>query len=127
MTPAPAGYIDEEVVVDGVRAIRRRRISVRRDTGNLSPPKAQWARFPLPWIVALRQTKSASTKQLAMEILFADFRRKYTNGEIVLSAATTGLPHSTRAAATRELVRLGLIEVEQHGWEAARVIRLNAG
>ena len=59
MTPTPAGYIDEEVVVDGVRAIRRSRISVRKDTGNLAPAKAQWARFPLPWIVALRQTKSA--------------------------------------------------------------------
>jgi hypothetical protein len=88
--------------------------------------QAQWARLPLSWLIALRQTKNASAKQLAMEILFAEFRREYTGGdEIVLSAATTKLPHPTRTIAIRELVRLGLIDVEQHGREAARVVRLN--
>jgi len=127
----PSEYIEEEVVVDGVRAIRRRRVKARKDTKTHSPGKArfeaQWARLPLSWLIALRQTKSASTKQLAMEILFAEFRRKYTNGEVVLSTTTTGLPRSTRAVAIRELVHLGLIEVEQHGEEATRVVRLNVG
>lgn len=105
------------------------------DTSDLPPPKTtkrkpfqtQWTRLPLSWLIALRQTKSASAKQLAMEILFAEFRRKYTNGEVVLSEATTGLPHPTRTMAIRELVQLGLIEVEQHGREATRVVRLNVG
>jgi hypothetical protein len=127
----PSEYIEEEVVVDGVRAIRRRRIKARKDTKDRSTGKvkfeAQWARLPLSWLIALRQTKSASAKQLAMEILFAEFRRKYTNGEVVLSEASTGLPHPTRTMAIRELVRLGLIEVEQHGGKAVRVVRLNVG
>jgi hypothetical protein len=127
----PSEYIEDEVVVDGVRAIRRRRIPTRKDTRTPSPTgarfQAQWTRLPLSWLIALRKTKSASAKQLAMEILFAEFRRKYTNGEVVLSEATTGLPHPTRITAIRELVRLGLIEVEQHGREATRVARLNVG
>jgi hypothetical protein len=126
VTPELAEYIEEEVVVDGVHATRRRRVSARKGKkvpGNVRF-EAQWARLPMSWLIALRKTKHASTKQLAMEILFAEFRRKYTNGEVVLSAATTGLPRATRAVAIRELVQLGLIEVEQHGREATRVVKL---
>jgi hypothetical protein len=93
------------------------------------PFQAQWVRFPLSWLVALRQTKSGSAWRLAAEILFAEFRRQHTRGEIVLSAATTGLPHSTRPRAVQQLVRLGLIEVEQSGRQAVRVtkVHLNPG
>jgi hypothetical protein len=62
---------------------------------------------------------------LAMEILFAEFRRQHTTDEIVLSAAMSGMPNATRTDATRELVRLGLIEVKQCGRQAARVARVN--
>ena len=101
------------------------------DTSNLpraarrKPFQAQWVRLPVSWLVALRGTKSAAAKQLAMEILFAEFRRKYTDGELVLSAAMSGMPNATRAGATKELVRLGLIEVEQCGRQAPRVVRVN--
>lgn len=105
------------------------------DTGNLSqaktarrkPFQAQWARLPVSWLIALRRTKSAAAKQLAMEILFAEFRRQHTGGEVVLSATMTGLPHPARARATKKLVELGLIEVEQHGRQAPRVTRVHAG
>jgi hypothetical protein len=60
-----------------------------------------------------------------MEILFAEFRQRHTEGEIVLSAAMSGMPNATRADATKELVRLGLIEVERCGRLAPRVVRVN--
>jgi hypothetical protein len=94
------------------------------------PPKsqfrAQWVKLPATWITTLRQTKSASTKQMAMEILHAEFRRKHTGGQIVLSAATTGMHHTTRNRAAGELVRLGLIELEGEGKQAMRVARIHA-
>ena len=104
------------------------------DTSNLpqakaiarrKPFQAQWVRFPLSWLVALRGTKSGYVWQLAAEILFAEFRRQHTDGEIVLSEAATGLPHPARWRAVRALVRLGLIEVEQDGRRAVRVTLVN--
>jgi hypothetical protein len=91
------------------------------------PFQAQWVRFPLSWLVALEQTKSASAIKLALRILFAEFHRQHTRSGIVLSAAMSGMPNATRVDATRELVRLGLIEVEQFGRGAPRVVRVNAG
>ena len=87
--------------------------------------RAQWVRFPLSWLVALRETKSGYVWQLATEILFAEFRRQHTAGEIVLSEATTGLPHSSSRGQYRRLVGLGLIEVEQDGRRAQRVTLVN--
>jgi hypothetical protein len=89
--------------------------------------QAQWVRFPLSWRDALRQTRSISAVHLAIDILFADFRRQHTEGEIVLSAAMSGMPNATRVDATRELVRLGLIEVQQCGRQAPRVVKVNVG
>jgi hypothetical protein len=103
------------------------------DTSNLPQARAgrrkhfqaQWVRFPLSWLVALRGTRSGYVWQLAAEILFAEFRRQQrTEGEIVLSEAATGLPHSSRPRAIQQLVRLGLIEVEQCGRQAQRVTRV---
>jgi hypothetical protein len=88
------------------------------------PFKAQWARFPLRWFEALQRSKSASTYQLALVILFEGFKREQVGGEIVLSMEVTKMPSTTRIRATKELVRLGLIEVSRHGRQAARVIKL---
>jgi hypothetical protein len=87
--------------------------------------RALWVRFPLSWLVALEQTKSASAIKLALKILFAEFHRQHTGGEVVLSAAMSGMPNATRVDATRELIRLGLIEVEQSGRGAPRVVRVS--
>ena len=40
----------------------------------------------------------------------------------MLSMEVTKLPASTRARATKELVRLGLIKIRQHGKQAVRVV-----
>jgi hypothetical protein len=91
------------------------------------PFQAAWVQFPATWLTALQRTKSASTWRLAVLVLFAEFRRQHTGGGIVLSAAMSGMPNTTRAAATKELVKLGLIEVEQCGRQAPRVVHINVG
>ena len=88
--------------------------------------QAEWAKLSASRLTALRQTQRGSTKQLAMEILFAEFRRRHIGGEIVLSGAMTGIPRTTRNRAARELAKLGLIEVEADARQATRIIRGNA-
>ena len=84
--------------------------------------ETRWVKLPSRWVKALRRSKSVSTYQLALTILFEAFKREQVGGEIVLSAEVTGMPGTTRMRATRELVRLGLIEVSRHGRQAVRVI-----
>jgi hypothetical protein len=112
-SPSAKRWVEvEEVLAGPVRARRR-------------PFQDQWVRFPLSWLVALRQTKSGYAWQLASEILFAEFRRQQKGREIVLSEAMTGLPHPARGRAINELVWLGLIEVERRGRQAPRVAAVN--
>jgi hypothetical protein len=104
-----------------------RRIAVETlDTGIIpntkrKPFKAQWVKLPLHWSEALRRSKSVSTYQLAHVILFETFKRKHVGGDVVLSWAVTGMPHSTRARAANELVELGLIKIIRNGKHALRV------
>jgi hypothetical protein len=107
---------------------------VTKDTGVIpkKPRKrfrAEWVKFPRAWMTALGRSKSASTYQLALVILFGALKRKYGNSKhsgdaIVLSSATTGMPHETRRRAAYELVELGLIEIEQDGNQAIRVSKV---
>ena len=90
------------------------------------PFHAEWVKLPVAWCTALEQTQSGSTYRLALRILREEFRRKHTGGQIVLSAATTGMTHTTRNRAARELARLGLIELEGEGKQAMRVARIHA-
>ena len=90
------------------------------------PFEIKWAKFPKRWEVALRQTKKVSTYQLALAILFQASKNranKYERDEkiITLSLAVTGMSRNNRMRAARELVKFGLIEVEQRGREAMRV------
>ena len=85
------------------------------------PFKAQWVKFPLRWAEALRRSKSVSTYQLALVILFEAFKRKHTGGEIILSSTVVGMPRCTKMRATKELVEFGLIETKQNGKQASRV------
>jgi hypothetical protein len=62
--------------------------------------------------------------QLAHRIILEAHKRKRIGGEIVLSAEVTGMPRATRWRAIKDLVRLGLIEIEQNGHAAPRVTRL---
>ena len=51
-----------------------------------------------------------------MRILREAYKRQYTGGEMVLSAATTGMPQLTRRyQAVKEMVELGLIRTKQDG------------
>ena len=89
--------------------------------------RAQWVKLPWRWTKALRQSKRASTYQLALTILFEAFKREqsgFGGGEIVLSATMTGMPRSTRKRAIRELIELKLIKVKQNGNGAFRVSSL---
>jgi hypothetical protein len=86
--------------------------------------ETRWVKLPSRWVKALRQSKSASTYQLAHTILFEAFKREQVGGEIVLSMAATKMPASTRKRAIKELVELKLIKVSQHGRQAARVVSI---
>lgn len=87
------------------------------------PFEARWAPIPRRWRMALRG-KSGKTYELAHAILFEEVKRKNIGGDIVLSEAVTGMPHSTRARAANELVKLGLIEVERNGKHALMVTHI---
>ena len=86
--------------------------------------ETRWVKLPSRWVKALRRSKSASTYQLALTILFEAFKQEQLGGEIVLSTEMTKMPASTRKRATKELVKLGLIKVSQHGRQAVRVINI---
>jgi hypothetical protein len=100
----------EELNVDLTKKKKRR-----------EPFKAQWVKLPREWIEALRRSKSASAKQLAMEILLEAIKREQVGGEIILSSAITGMKRNVKQAATKELVKLGLIQTERKGNQAMRV------
>jgi len=88
------------------------------------PFKVQWAKLPWVWVEVLRKSKSAATWQLAAIILFEAFKCEQVGGEIVLSASVTKMSGSTRRRSAKELVELGLIQIEQNGKEALRVSRI---
>jgi hypothetical protein len=88
------------------------------------PFKAQWVKFPLQWVEALQHSKSVSTYQLALVILFEAFKIeafKRKERDIVLSSTVTKMSRNTKMRAARELVDLGLIEIKQIGSQAIRV------
>jgi len=96
------------------------------NTSSAKPPRkrfrAIWLKFPMAWIEALQDATGAAWT-LAAFILHEDFKRKHVGGDIVLSAAT-GLPRNTRRRAIKELVRLGLVQVDQSGHGAPRVTKI---
>jgi hypothetical protein len=87
------------------------------------PFKVEWFKHPAWWVKALHDA-SASAHQLALVILVEAFRREYVGGDIVLSAEVTGMAHTTRRRAVKELVDLGLIVVEQIGNGAPTVVHI---
>ena len=91
--------------------------------------KAQWVKLPQRWIEVLRNSKSGNTRQLAMEILSEAYKQEpkgnYRGGDIVLSSTVVvGMPRCAKLRAMKELVQLGLIEIEQNGRQAPRVIHI---
>ena len=88
------------------------------------PFNAQWVKLPAMWIDRLGHTRSVGTCKLAHRILKEAFKRERVGGKIVLSRKVTGLPCSTTVRAARELAKLGLIQIEQSGNRAIRVVNL---
>jgi hypothetical protein len=76
------------------------------------------------WIEQLQKSKSPGTFKLALRILKEAFKCRYVGGEIVLSTAVTRLSRKIRLKAVKELVKLGLIKIEQNGNQTTRVISI---
>jgi hypothetical protein len=104
-----------EIIDDG-RDVRPKR--------NHQPFKAEWVKLPAMWINRLGQSKSGSTYKLAHRILGEAFKRNRVGGQIVLSRKVTGLPCSTTVRAAKELAKLGLIQIQQSGNKAIRVMNV---
>ena len=83
-----------------------------------------WVKLSSTWIDRLEQSKSVGTYKLAHRILREDFKRSHIGGQIVLSREVSGLPPTTTVRAARELVELGLIQIQQNGNRAIRVVNL---
>jgi hypothetical protein len=88
------------------------------------PFEVRFVKLPCRWIEQLQESNNPGTFKLAHRILMEDFRRQNVGREIILSTEATGLSRKVRSRAVKELLGLGLIEVEQHGNQAARVINL---
>ncbi len=86
--------------------------------------KASFVKLPHYWIERLLRSKNPGTFKLAFQILKEDFKRQHLGGPIILSTEATGLPREVRRRAAKELVQLGLIETEQNGNQAIRVISI---
>jgi hypothetical protein len=106
-----------------------RRITV--DTINTATPARKrrktfegFVKLSYFWIDRLRHARKVSTVTLAHVVLREDFKHQRAGGEIVLSTEVTGLSRQVRARAVNELKELGLIETEQNGNQAVRVISI---
>ncbi len=88
------------------------------------PFEVQFVKLPAYWIAQLERSNSPGTFKLAHRILREAFKRQYLGGEIVLSTEATGLSRKVRFRAVKELIGLGLIEIEQNGNQAVRVTNL---
>ena len=78
------------------------------------PFKSKLIVVPVHWRDALRGATGA-TYALALAVLDEKHKRNHLGGDIVLSAQVTGMKKDARRAATKELVRLNLIEVGDVG------------
>ena len=88
------------------------------------PFEVSFVKLPNFWIDRLRHARKVSTITLAHVILREAFKRERVGGEIVLSTEVTRLARQVRARAVKELRELELIETEQNGNQAVRVISI---
>jgi hypothetical protein len=99
-------------------------INANRVAKTRKPFEARFVMLSDYWVKRLERSNSPGTFKLAHRILKAAFKRHHVGGEIVLSTKATGLSRKVRSKAVKELVGLGLIEVEQNGNQAVRVTNL---
>jgi hypothetical protein len=86
--------------------------------------EVDWVKLPNYWIEQLEHSCHLGTYKLAHRVLREAYKRQHVGGEVVLSAAVTGLPRATRWSATKELVKLNLIRIQQDGRQGTRVTEL---
>jgi hypothetical protein len=86
--------------------------------------KPQWVKLPTYWIEQLKRARRSATYRLALHILEEVNRQPYTGEKIVLSAAATGLPRSTRRVAIKEIVDLKLVKIQRDGNRTIQVTEL---
>jgi hypothetical protein len=91
---------------------------------NRKPFEARFVKLSDYWIERLGRSNNPGTFKLAHRILKEAFKRQYVGGEIVLSTEATELSRKVRSKAVKELIGLGLIEIEQNGNQAVRVTNL---
>jgi hypothetical protein len=89
-----------------------------------SPFKPQFVKLPDSWMQRLERSNSPGTFKLAHCVLREAFKRQHVGGEIILSTEVTGLSRKVRSKAVKELVELGLIEINQEGNQAVRVMNV---
>ena len=77
------------------------------------PFAVRFVKRPDFWIERLERSNNPGTFKLAHRILKDAFKRQYVGGEIVLSTEATGLSRKVRSKAVKELVGLGLIQIER--------------
>jgi hypothetical protein len=114
----PAGH----VIRDGKR-IEVETLEPKKAPKRRKPFKVRWVKTSTEWIRRLRG-QGGVAHELALYVLERDFECKQKGGEIILSTTATGLQRMTRIRAVKVLVDLGLIGVEQHGNQAAKVTHL---
>jgi hypothetical protein len=86
--------------------------------------EVQFVKVPIYWVKQLSRANNPSTFKLAYYILGRAHECKYCGGEIILSTEATRIPRATRVRAVRELVKLGLIEIQYSGRQAVRVTNI---
>ena len=112
-------------IVRGGRRIAVDTINAATPAKKRKPFEVSFVKLPNFWIDQLRHARKVSTVTLAHVILREEFKRhQYVGGEVVLSTETTGLSRQVKARAVNELRELGLIETEQIGNQAVRVISI---
>ncbi|MFY9839339.1 MAG: hypothetical protein WAK55_23260 [Xanthobacteraceae bacterium] len=121
-TKADAQY----VVRDGKR-IEVETLGPKKGRKRHKPFKATWSRLPKHWSDQLEQARGMTTYQLAHRVLHETFRRQVIGGSVILSGEVTGLPHTSRRRATKDMLRLGLFSIVQEGKRAAVVTELLLG
>lgn len=88
------------------------------------PFEVRFVKLSNYWMERLERSNNPGTFKLAHRILKEAFKRQYVGGEIVLSTEATELSRKVRSKAVKELIGLGLIEIEQNGNRAVRVTNL---
>ena len=111
-------------IVRGGRRIAVDTINAATPAKKRKPFEVSFVKLPNFWIDQLRHARKVSTVTLAHVILREAFKRQRVGGEIVLSTEVTRLSRQVRARAVKELRELELIETEQNGNQAVRVISI---